>query len=85
MHDKSSRDLYEKHQTLLHRLLCTYRVHLQRDFSSSSSRRRDTISLDLRASGLKSPPEITIFWICRHTVQQASNNTSVTECAVYKI
>lgn len=32
---------------------------------SSSSNSSDTISLGFRASGLKSPPEITILWICR--------------------
>lgn len=31
--------------------------------SSASSSKRDTTSFGLRASGLKFPPEITIFWI----------------------
>ena len=36
-------------------------IYLHRDFISSSSNRRDTISLVFRASGLKSPPDMTIF------------------------
>ena len=36
-------------------------LHSHRVSISSSSRRRETISLALRVSGLKSPPEMTIF------------------------
>ena len=55
------------HQSLAHYMYINHTgVNLHRDSISSSSKRSETISLVLRVFGLKSPPEITIFWICVH-------------------